>query len=145
MQTLKTWCVVSLVGGFGLVGACGDDSKGDDGSGGSAAEGGTKGGAAGQSGADGNNAGMSGDGGTGGAAFACPSDLRSAPGKACPEDGETCIDPAASCEHNWSVQCVDGRWERLPGAFAPCAGAGGQSGEGSDGGGATRGGANGAS
>jgi len=131
MQTLKTWWVAGLVGGLGLVGACTDDSTGEDvktgGNGGIAAEGGTSG-----SGTDGGtagaNGGMSGDGGTGGTLPDCPTDLRSAPGMACVDDGQVCIDPDASCEHNWSVECVEGKWASLPGAFPPCGGAGGEGG-----------------
>jgi hypothetical protein len=142
MQTLELCWVAGFVGWFGIV-ACDSDSKGNvveaGGSSGYVGEGGTAGSAHAGDNAD---AGMSGDGGTGGAVPACPSDLRSAPGKLCTEAGQTCGDPGASCEHNWSVQCVDGNWTQLPGSFPPCAGSGGESGAGEP---ATSGGSSGGS
>ena len=128
--------VLGLAGGLGLVVACGDDDDtpgsnagGSAGKGGSNDEGGkagsggkSQGGSAGKAGNE--SVGGGGDGGTGGAAE-CPADLANADGKACGVDGQQCLDPAEPCEHNYSVECVDGVWENLVGLAAPCGGAGG--------------------
>jgi hypothetical protein len=64
--------------------------------------------------------------GTGGAApspVACATEaavLQALPGKACAKEGELCTDPAPPCEHNYSVKCVAGAWDRLTGLTAPC-------------------------
>jgi hypothetical protein len=66
---------------------------------------------------------------TGGAPVKCPatlSELQQLGGKACEKQGEQCLDAASICDHNFSFECNNGKWEELTGLAAPdaCGGAG---------------------